>query len=193
MAARHGAVLAELAELTLSGARRVSARLEEAETSAEVAELSLALSRVGRSVRQILLLETKLVRDRRTIAREVAGEAKAADDAAAKTAREARKSQVRVAVGRIAHEAIESIEEADAVVHDIEDLLDDYVRAFEGEPVETLIEAICKDFRIEPAEAVTPVVEPLPPAKPAVQPPASDGPRLVQMPDGGWAPEPDSS
>ena len=57
----HERALAELLELGLAAARRVQARLLEAEDAREVCDLSLAFGRTSRAVRQTIMLQSKLV------------------------------------------------------------------------------------------------------------------------------------
>jgi hypothetical protein len=189
-------MLARLAELSLSAAEILHERLVSAETNAEARDLGLALQRVSRSVRQTLLLEANLEKDRRAAARE--------DAAAEQTAREACVAQRKVAVrhqfSRVALEALEDRDEADLLLEDLDEQLEGYVRDhdFDAAPMEALIGRICKDLGVEvPADEAEPddaqaddaQTDPPPAGRDAA--PAS--PRLVQMPDGGWAPVSDSS
>jgi hypothetical protein len=70
MQERHGAMLAELAELGLSLARDLHAAALAAETPAERQGLATAFHRISRSVRQTMALEAKLERDARRAERE---------------------------------------------------------------------------------------------------------------------------
>jgi hypothetical protein len=191
MAERHGRMLARLAELSLSAAEILHERLVTAETNAEARDLGLALQRVSRSVRQTLLLEAKLEKDRRAAARE--------EVQAAETAREGevavRKVAVRHQFARVALEALEDRDEVDLLLEDLDEQLEGYVRGhdFEAAPIEALIGRICKDLGVElPADEAEPEDAQIDPP-PAGRPAAAASPRLVQMPDGGWAPVSDSS
>ena len=208
MADRHGRMLAELAELTLEAARGLQARLAAAETTAEAQGLGLTFARVSRALRQTLLLEAKLDRARRAQVREdQAAEAEAHQRRIAAQV-PMRKARVRAALATAAAEACESPEAAEDLMDDLDVELDGYVRGFDFETgtVEDLVALLREDFGIAPEdapddgcegpdEAETPDEAPGPylgsvPQPPEGQPPK---PKLIQMPDGGWAPASDSS
>ncbi|THD79382.1 MAG: hypothetical protein E7812_09940 [Phenylobacterium sp.] len=210
MADRHGRMLAELAELTLDSVRGLHDRLVAAETPAEAQALGLTLARVSRALRQTLLLEAKLDKDRRAQASQ-----DAADEAGVRARRVAaqvpvRKARVRRAVAVAAAESCESVEAAEDLMDDLELTLDDYVRAFDFETgtVEELIATLCEDLGIAPqddddpagdddapndARPMTAETPPSPYLGSVPLPPGPPKPNLIQMPDGGWAPGPDSS
>lgn len=144
MAERHGRMLAELAELTLTAAGELQMRLVASETASEAAELGLAFQRVSRSLRQTLLLEGKLAREGRAAAREAAAEAE-------KTREEAfreRKAHLRRAVTCEIAETCESLEDAEELATAAEEMLDGYVRDPElaDASLEALTEALCHDL-----------------------------------------------
>ncbi|MDB5475682.1 MAG: hypothetical protein JWP49_1193, partial [Phenylobacterium sp.] len=152
MAERHGRMLNELAEVNLSAAKILHDRLAAAETNAEARDLGLALQRVSRSLRQTLLLEAKLAKDRWAAAREDAADAQAAREREVA----ARKGVVRHAVARIAYEACDSKEVADGLIEDLDDHLDGYARdpGFAADATDELIALICKDLGLAlPASA----------------------------------------
>jgi hypothetical protein len=209
MAERHTRILAELAELTLDAARGLHGRLVAAETTAEAQALGLTFARVSRALRQTLLLEAKLDKERRAQARE--DQAAEAEVRAQRLKVEvaARKVRVRAAMAAAAAEACESPEAAEDLMDELELGLDDCVRGFDFETgtVEDLVALLREDFGIAPDDAPDDAGEapdeggapdeapPGPylgsvPQPPDGQPPK---PKLIQMPDGGWAPASDSS
>ncbi len=182
-AERAGRMLAEAAEIMLGAMRTLAVKLEAAETPDEAQAAALALQRANRGLRQTLLLESRL---------EIEA-AKAAErrEAAAGDAREAavkdRKVRVRLAVGRQAYEACDSREDADEVMDQLDACLDDYVRGhFDDLSLEALIALLMGDFGLAAPDAAEAAEAPAQAAPPAP-------PRLVQQPDLGWAPAPNSS
>jgi hypothetical protein len=150
MAARHGRILVEFAELGVALARDLHARALAAETAKDAAHLALALQRVTRSVRQTLALEARLERDRQRQARD--DHADATRETQARVGR--RKAQVRLAVERaIWSEADGS--EAERLADDLDDLLeaeslgDDFALG----PLDTHIARICADLGLAPPAA----------------------------------------
>lgn len=63
--ARHGEILAEVADLSLKLARKLHERAMAAETEEEVQAAASAFHRISRSLRQTLALEARLERDSR--------------------------------------------------------------------------------------------------------------------------------
>ena len=62
MAERHGRMLARLAALALAAAEDLAARAAQAEEPQLAADLHVALTKVGRCLRQTVMLEAKLAR-----------------------------------------------------------------------------------------------------------------------------------
>jgi hypothetical protein len=188
MAARQGGMLAELAELTLDAARILHGRLGEAQTPAEARDLGLAFQRVSRSLRQTLMLEARLAKDRRAAERE--------DEAAGARAREdqvqTRKFKVRQAVSREVLDACEDEEEAEPLLEELEACLDDYVRGhdFEASSLEELVAILCRDLGLDDDEDPDDGDEGDPDGPPDAPPPAGP-PALAYLP--GAAPAPNSS
>lgn len=65
MQARHAGMLAEVAELSLTLARKLHERAMAAETDAEAQAAAAAFHRISRTLRQTLALEARLARDSR--------------------------------------------------------------------------------------------------------------------------------
>ncbi len=146
MAARHGRMLAEIAEIALAAARDLGQSLAEAATPQEKAVLMGALHRAGRSLRQSVALEARLVRDAGRALRE------ARDEALAETRRKVdrRKAQVEAAVKRL----IWTEREADEAER-LESVLDELVGedavfdAFLSDPIELQIARLCEALGIQ--------------------------------------------
>ena len=96
MAERREQMLGELAEWMHAAAREAQRRLLEAETSDEFVKLTGSLAKLGRGVRQAILVQRKLEAERLAGDRETAAQAAAEREAAV----EARRSRVAGAVGR---------------------------------------------------------------------------------------------
>ena len=186
MAERHSRVLGELAEITLSAARRLGEELQGAESAAEMKDLAMGLARVSRQVRQAVLLEAKLARDGvlcgRELAREEAAELKAAAEALTKH----RRARVLHEVTRAIGEQAESAEQAEDLQTEAEAALNAWVDGhdWESRTLDDLIADMCDELGLEaPGDADDDSEAPA-----AAPPPA---PRLIQ--GGGWAPPQDSS
>jgi hypothetical protein len=154
---RHSRVLAELSELGLSLARDLHARALAAEDLSEAAGLSLAFHRISRSVRQSLALEARLVRERER--RADAERAQAAEGTSA--LRHARKARVRAAVERLVWTETEDEDEAERLIEDLGNLLDEeaLAPAFLEGSVEVQIERIRRALGL----AARVLAEPTPP------------------------------
>lgn len=212
MAERQGRMLAELSELTLKAARNLQERVVAAETHGEAAQLGLAFERVSRSLRQTLMLEAKLSRERRAAAQETA--------LVAEKAREARHRErrrlIELAAELVIAEASESPEQAEALMDDLEPRLDAYLLdpKLEGMSLDDLVGALRDDLDLTaldaaddtdeidaaPASEVSApgAADPAPePAEPAPPNPSYDvigGKLVMRDPDhGGWRVVGDSS
>ena len=155
MAERHCLLLGELAELSMSLARR----LHEQAMAAEPAEgLVLAFQRVSRSLRQTLALEAKLEREHRRGALE---DARLADET--RRARvKARRSQVNAALTRLIWTEGERCEIGEHLV-DLNRLLEEesFHDGFLDDPVEAVIARIREDLGL-PANDAAPGEAPSP-------------------------------
>jgi hypothetical protein len=210
MAERHARGLARLQEIALRACEGLQERLREAETAEAAATLALSLQRMARACRQAMLVESKLAREARTLAREDAAGA----EKARVEARRRRMFRARLEAAHMVAEACETTEEAESLMDDagelLEGLLDD--PAYAGEDLGPLIEALREELGLnpddEPPEApevaenedASPASprEPESQAAPVITPaaaaePPPRGPRLIQGPDFGWYPAPDSS
>jgi hypothetical protein len=116
MGERHGRVLAELAELGLTLARRLAARAGAAGTADEAQGLAAAFHQVSRSVRLSLALESKLASERRQALRE--------DRVLTERAVARRKEQVRAVIARAAYAESES-DTAERLLDELEERLDE--------------------------------------------------------------------
>jgi len=193
-AERAGRMLAEAAEIMLGAMRTLAVKLEAAETPEAAQAAALALQRANRGLRQTLLLESRLEIEAAKAAERGAAEAAKAHEAEVAQ----RKLRVRLAVGREVYEACDSREDGDEMMGEIEDCLDDYVRGhFDDLTVEALVALLIRDLGLEgPDEACDEADDqaaeaPDDPAPDAPVPPAP--PRLIQQPDLGWSPAPNSS
>ena len=195
MAERHSRMLAEVQALTLSAARILHARLETAETSADARDLGLAFNRITRALRQAVLLEAKLANDRRKAARE---DAEAAVEAAAGVVKQ-RKARVHYAVGREILEGCETQEQVDALMGELVAHVDEYVEGYDFETgtLAELVAILSRDLGVpqRPSKAEPGVAAGQGGGSVADPPgaPPSLAPRLLQGPDLGWAPAPESS
>lgn len=158
--ARRAQMLAELAELTFSAARHAHDKLLAAETSAEVAETSLAFHRVARALRQTLLLETKFEADVAAKARDAARDSETLAEAAqaraaadAERLREARTAKVNHEMVRAVMEHAESAEQGETLLTEMRFCLNAYVHGHDWDrrSLEDLIADFCQDLGIAPS------------------------------------------
>jgi len=141
MEARHGRMLARLAELSLGLAEEVQAQAVAAEAPDEQARLAHAFARVAYAARQCIALEAKLVRDAERARDLAAGRAEVRRAAG----REQRAGQIRLSLGRAV--AVESVGyERDDRLRDVDRLVTEgllYDR-FADAPLEEQIAALCE-------------------------------------------------
>lgn len=146
MAEQRKVMLSELAELSMSLARKLHGQAMAAEGQAQ-ADLALAFQRVSRSLRQTLALQDKLERDRRLAERQ------AAEDAARETRARIhrRERQVRNALSPLVWDEAEGDEdEADPRLDRLHDLITEAAEQddFLSLPLETCIARIRADLRL---------------------------------------------
>jgi len=162
------AMLAELAEMDLSLARKLHAAAMAAEDPADVAGLARAYQKTARSLRQTLALKARIKRD---LARETRGEPSLEEAARV----EARARTVRRAITRVIFTETEG-EAADWLCSLLEERIDLRVRQTAGVDITTLDEMVaevCEDLNLpaETAERWRELPDPEPPAAPATSGP----------------------
>ena len=119
MQARHAAALGRLAELGLALAADLERRALAAPDDDTAARLADSFHKVGRSVRQTLALEARLLREHVADVRECA-----AEDARTRPARlRARQREVRRQVERLIWDEVEDVHEAEVGVDMLRDLV----------------------------------------------------------------------
>ena len=162
MTERHARVLAELAELCLASARDLAAKQLATEDPTETAVLASALHKVGRSARQCLALEARLVRDAQRALREDR------DDAAKQRTvqTKVRRAKVRGALNQLVWDEYED-DEAEALELVISGRLDaeELADSFTTEPLDAQVERIRKSIGLG---------KPEPPPEPDRVPPPID-------------------
>lgn len=161
---RHGRILAELAEVGMAAVRRLSARLDAAQSDVEHERLALSLHRMSRCVRLTLALEERLVHERRSALRE--------ERADRRKAVEHRRKQVDQAItGRVYAER--EGEAAEALLKEFDGLLDEHAlyEAFLDRPLEAVIAELCRMLGVAAETAAND-----PSAAPAPPPQARAGP-----------------
>ncbi|TAJ69882.1 MAG: hypothetical protein EPO51_20360 [Phenylobacterium sp.] len=134
---RHGAVLAELAEIGMVIARSLRDEVEAAETPEAKARAVAAFPKIARAVRQTLALETRFRRD---AAKDAVEEHERVNREMVSHVRR-RKAQVRMWMQRaICEETPDDIEIAEERLYDLYERLDD--------------EVLDEDFALAPFRAV---------------------------------------
>ena len=149
MMERHARGLAELTELGLSLARDLHAcALAEPDPKTK-AEAALAFHRVSRSVRQSMALEARLKRDLTRQDQEARAEAARSEDARVRS----RKAQVRAAVERLIWTEAENDEEAERLIDELGEHLDEAAlyEGFADHPVEIHIARLRADLGLSNA------------------------------------------
>ena len=155
-AERREQILGLLAEKTFALACAVQQRALEAETSEEMARLSQAFVRLGRSVRQCIALHARLEKDR------VSGEHEAADAKAQAHALAVKQRKRRLERGVEAilcadwdPEIEEGAEEAYELNRSLRERLDDLSEAenFLDIDPDQLIDQLCQELALEAARA----------------------------------------
>jgi hypothetical protein len=142
-AERHGRMCAELAEIGMKAVRKLSDRLEAAETDAEVETRALSLHRMSRDLRLTMALEERLVHERRKGFRE--------ERVDRQKAVEHRKKQVDHAVTERLYAEREG-EDAEALLEKLDELLDEHrlYDEFLDRPLEAVIVELCKALGLVP-------------------------------------------
>ena len=155
MAERREEMLGELAEWMHAAAREAQRRLLEAETTDEFVKLTASLAKLGRGVRQSILVQRKLEAERVQAAQR-------ADQAAAQGAsdfvpRHVKRVRLRTAIARHVWNELEDEEEAELFRDDLNARLDELEMApdFLDAPIDALIERLCRDLGFDPPERPT--------------------------------------
>jgi len=160
MAERHAAALRELTELGLALARDLQATALASADPEVKGRLSADFHRVGRTVRQSMALEARLLRDKLRFERE----AEAALVEARKEAVKAKAVQVRAAVERLVWTEAEDPDDEDGEVALFMDRVDRELSLVEVEPefldqpVEVLVERIRRELGLLDPEDRQPVI-----------------------------------
>jgi hypothetical protein len=141
MAERHRLMLGELAELSLSLARRLHGQALAAETPAEAERTALSFHRISRSLRQTLALEARLARDHARAG--VEAERRAEETRQART--DARRRQVQGAVEGLIWTEVERSDSHEALrrlklVLDVEAEETGFIEA----PLDVLVAGVCQ-------------------------------------------------
>jgi len=156
MIERQGRTLADLAELGLSFARKIEARVDAVQSVDEAQALALAFHRVSRSVRLCLALEVRLQRESLRVM----------DDDRVATARrtEVRKAQVRAAVSRAVYDETEG-DDVEALLDELEERLDEEAlyEDFADDPIEVCVARIRQGLGLPPEDVANDEAQPGPP------------------------------
>jgi hypothetical protein len=141
------ALLGELGEIGLDVARAIGRRANEAGPEEDLNALSMAYSRVSRAVRLTVMLQSKLMQERKAL------RASAAELAARLEPAYVHKMRVERIVERLAKREHQGDEDQiDRLVIEAGEHLDDPDRLedIEGRPIGELLAIICRDLRLEP-------------------------------------------
>jgi hypothetical protein len=176
-AERREEILGELAEWMHAAAREAQRRLLQAETTDDFLKLTASLAKLGRGVRQSILIHRKLEAERLEAARRAEDSAASAEAASAFVPRHVKRVRLRTAITRHVWKGLEGVE-AELFHEDLNARLDE----LEGEDdfldlaIDDLIERLCRDLGFDPPEPSAAGSE----AAPRVQPKA--GPRTGAEP-----------
>jgi len=157
-AERREEILGELAEWMHAAAREAQRRLLEAETTDEFVKLTASLAKLGRGVRQSILVHRKLETERVAADRqsgETAARARAVSEA---MPRQAKRVRLRTAITRHVWNELEDDEEAELFCDDLDARLDELEETddFLEAPLDGLIAQLCRDLGFDPPAAPSP-------------------------------------
>ncbi len=175
LAERREQILGELAEWMHAAAHEAQRRLLEAETTDDFAKLAGSLAKLGRGVRQSILMQRKLEAER------LAGERKAEPvDTSEIVARHIRRVRLRTQITRHAADELDDDVEAELFHDDLNARLDELERTetFLDTPIEVLVAQLCADLGVEPPELPHPPASPDPAGSAGGEPPAAE--RVVE-------------
>lgn len=155
MTEKHARILGELAEFGLDFARKLHGQGMAAETPEETASVARAFHTVSRSIRQSVALEAKLAREALQREREDRADAErlARDEDLSERFRAqapilARRSRLSNVLERIVYAESEDEDEAERLVEEIDERLDDEAKApdFLEHALDDQITRLCREF-----------------------------------------------
>jgi hypothetical protein len=150
-AERREEILGELAEWMHAAAREAQRRLLQAETTDDFVKLTASLAKLGRGVRQSILIHRKLEAERLEAARRAEDSVASAEAASAFVPRHVKRVRLRTAITRHVWNALEGVE-AELFHEDLNARLDE----LEGEDdfldtsIDDLIDRLCRDLGFDP-------------------------------------------
>lgn len=150
MAEKHARMLSALGEFGLNLAREMHDRALAAEEPQVAADLARAFHAVSQTLRQTILLETRVVRDVEQRARQDREMA----EKAARAPIAARRLRIAHAIERIVDAEYEDEDEGQAVYDEVVERLDEDRLApdFLEQPVDVQIERLCREFGLPISE-----------------------------------------
>jgi hypothetical protein len=142
-AERHGRMCAELGEIGMKAVRKLSDRLEAAETDVEVERCTRSLQRMSRDLRLTMALEERLVHERRKGFREARVDRQ-------KAIAHRRKQVDHAVTGQVYAER--EGEAAEALLKDLDSLLDEQTLYddFLDRPLGAVIARLCRELGLAP-------------------------------------------
>jgi len=154
-AERREEILGELAEWMHAAAREAQRRLLAAETTDEFVKLTASLAKLGRGVRQSILVHRKLEAERLAAAQRAEQAAAGAASGSEFVPRHIKRVRLRTAITRHVWNELEDDEEAELFRDDLNARLDELERQddFLDRPLDQLIAQLCRDLGFEPPAA----------------------------------------
>jgi hypothetical protein len=170
IAEKHARMLGEIGEFGLNLARKLHDQSMASEDPQETAELAKAFHAVSRTLRQTMLLETRVIREAEGLAREDLE----ADEKRANLRIEGRRNRIATVIDRITDARCDDEDEALRIFTEVTERLDEdkFDLGFLEDPIDDQIARLCKEFGLPLPER--PVGRPEPPA-PKTPPDADAG------------------